>query len=346
MRDRIAALLGPGKGEEGHQRVGAFSQLPPVLRHMGADPQALLAAVGLAADALDDPEGIIPYPAMQRLFGAAAAGTACDHIGLLVGQMWHLQDLGLIGEVAANAPTVRDAIALHVVHQHLNSGGGMSFMLERNGAIEWGYAVYHPNITHTSHIYDATIAAGFNFLRDLCGPAWFPSEVLLSRAKPANVAPYRSFFRVTPRFETEYSALRFSERWGGRAVDGRNVARYRTALARVEERGRGELIQQVYRAVRLLMLHGKNSGNDIAQTLSMHRRTLNRRLKAQGVTYQKVLDDVRLEVSRQLLAHSNIPLDDVAAALGYTGIAPFMRAFNRWTGTSPARWRRDVVRAG
>jgi AraC-like DNA-binding protein len=313
---------------------------------MGVDPAALLRAVGLAPDALDVPEGRIPYPAMHRLLGEAATATGCAHMGLLVGQMWHLRDIGLVGEVAANAPTVRDAIRLHVVHQHLNSGGGMSFMLERGGLVEWGHAVYHPNVTHSGHVYDAAIATGFNFLRELCGPRWFPTEVLLSHARPRDVAPYRSFFKVTPRFDTEYSALRFTDLWARRPVEGRDAARYRIALARIEQQGRGELIQQVYRAVRVLLLHGHDSGNDIAQTLSMHRRTLNRRLKALGITYQAVLDDVRLEVSRQLLAHSNIPLDDVAAALGYNGISPFMRAFNRWTGTSPARWRRDAMRAG
>ena len=87
------------------------------------------------------------------------------------------------------------------------------------------------------------------------------------------------------------------------------------------------------------MLDGRCSGDDVARVLSMHRRTLNRRLQALGLTFQDMLDTVRLDLARQLLSESNIALDEVAAVLGYSGISPFMRTFRRWTGTTPNRWR-------
>jgi AraC-like DNA-binding protein len=77
--------------------------------------------------------------------------------------------------------------------------------------------------------------------------------------------------------------------------------------------------------------------------LAMHRRTLNRRLKAEGTTFQQVLDNVRFTVARQLLSGSDVPLDDVAATLGYAGVNPFMRTFRRWTGTTPGRWRHEAA---
>jgi len=92
--------------------------------------------------------------------------------------------------------------------------------------------------------------------------------------------------------------------------------------------------------LRLLMLSGHVSGEDTARMLSMHRRTLNRRLKAQGTTFQSVLDRVRLEAARQLLEGTRLPLDDIAASLGYASVSPFMRSFRRWTGTTPGQWRR------
>jgi AraC-like DNA-binding protein len=92
------------------------------------------------------------------------------------------------------------------------------------------------------------------------------------------------------------------------------------------------------------MLDGKTSGNCVATMLSMHRRTLNRRLRERGTTFQNVLDDVRFEVARELLGASYIGLDDIAAALGYAGVSPFMRAFRRWTGQTAAEWRRGVQR--
>jgi AraC-like DNA-binding protein len=98
------------------------------------------------------------------------------------------------------------------------------------------------------------------------------------------------------------------------------------------------LLPDVYRAVRRLLIDHRHGGDEIAEALSMHRRTLNRRLQAQGTSFQHVLDDVRFQVARELLA-SDIALDDIAATLGYSTVTPFMRTFRRWSGTTPGRWR-------
>jgi AraC-like DNA-binding protein len=55
-----------------------------------------------------------------------------------------------------------------------------------------------------------------------------------------------------------------------------------------------------------------------------------------------VLDRTRFDLACQLLGESDISLDDLAAALGYAGVSPFMRTFRRWSGTTPARWRREA----
>jgi len=92
-----------------------------------------------------------------------------------------------------------------------------------------------------------------------------------------------------------------------------------------------------------LLLNGKTSGDDLALMLLMHRRTLNRRLRELGTTFQGVLDDVRFEAARQLLCYSEVSLDEIAASLGYAGVSPFMRTFRRWTGITPGQWRHRAV---
>jgi len=94
------------------------------------------------------------------------------------------------------------------------------------------------------------------------------------------------------------------------------------------------------------MLDNRHSGDDLARMLSMHRRTLNRRLKAEGTTFQRVLDEVRFEIARDLLSNSSVHLDDIAATLGYAAVTPFMRTFRRWSGTTPGQWRRSVRAEG
>ena len=325
------------------QRVGAFTALPALIRQLGADPAPLLEEAGLAPGALGAPEGRASYAALCRLMHDAASRTGCPHFGLIAGRIWHLADLGLPGEIARHSPTVGEALRTVTDYQHLNSEGGLAFVIRRGGMIDLGYAIYQSGTLGAEQYYDAVLAATFNVMRELCGPGWTPSETFLPRRRPAEVAPYRSVFKVAPRFDAELCALRFPERWMAHPVAGADPERLRAAQASAEALGPGRLVEQVRRVLRMLLLQGGASGDEAARMLSMHRRTLNRRLQAEGTTFQQVLDEVRFEVARQLLAGSGIALDDVAATLGYSGVCPFMRAFRRWSGTTPGRWRRDAA---
>jgi len=327
------------------QRVGGFTELPALIRELGVDPAPVLEQAGLDAGALQDAELRVPYTAIGDLFRIAAHRTRCPHIGLLFGRMWHLSDLGLLGELVDNSPTVGDALRTLTVYQHLNSGGGLSFLLPRGDVVDLGYAIYLPGFPGSAYMYDAVLAAGFNYMRRLCGPSWQPTEVLIPHARPDDFAPYRSFFTVQPRFDAEMAALRFPAKWMSIPVKGSDPERRRVAEHQAHEQGGIQFVNQVARALRMVLLHGGHSGDAVAETLAMHRRTLNRRLKAAGTTFQHVLDAVRFEVARQLLADSRATLDDVAAALGYAGVTPFMHTFRRWAGTTPDRWRRATVSA-
>ena len=325
------------------QRVGGFTAVPALIRKLGGDPIAILDAVGLPTGVLDHAEGRIPYAAMGTLFQESAKRTGCAHFGLLCGSAWHLSDLGLVGELVRNSPTLGSALRTLTVYQHLNSEGGLAFLLGRNGVIDLGYAIYHPRVIGADQIYDAAIGIGCNFLRELCGTGWDPLEVILPHGKPPNINPYRLFFRAPLRFDAEFGALRFPAHLLEQSVNGADPERFRAAEKQAESAERGELLQQTYRALRSLLLRGNSSGNDVAQMLAMHRRTLNRRLKARGTTFQDVLDEVRLEVARQLLADTRAAIDDIAVALGYASASSFTRSFRRWTGATPSQWRRTAA---
>jgi len=324
------------------QRVGAFTALPQLIRELGADPVTTMAAAGLAPDSLDHAGGSIPYAAMGRLLSEGAKRTHCEHFGLLAGRLWHLDDLGLVGELMRHSSSVYQALRTLTVYQHLNSAGGLPFLLRHGDTVDLGYAIYHPGIVGAEQIYDAVMASGFNQLRELCGPGWMPAAVLFSHKKPIDAEPHRRLFRVQPRFDAELSFVRFSAAWLDHRIEGYDPVRRRAALELARQADRGVLVERVARALRTLLLQGKHSGDDVADMLAMHRRTLNRRLKAEGTTFQDVLDSVRFTVARELLSDSNVALDDVAATLGYACVNPFMRTFRRWTGTTPGRWRRDA----
>jgi AraC-like DNA-binding protein len=205
-----------------------------------------------------------------------------------------------------------------------------------------GYAIHQSNVEGINHIYDLSIALGCSIMRGLCGAGWNPTEVLSSRRPPADLKPYRKFYRAPLQFDMDRNAIVFPSRWMNHKIPGADAL-----LRRHLEREADELhmlrqvniISDTRRLLHTSMMTGKCTINDIAGQLCMHERTLHRRLREAGTSFQLELDAVRFEVARQLLAGSAMPITSIAETLNYSGASAFNRAFRRWAGFTPARWR-------
>ena len=71
----------------------------------------------------------------------------------------------------------------------------------------------------------------------------------------------------------------------------------------------------------------------------MHRRTLHRHLRTEGLAFRQVADEIRFEIACELLENTDMALSQVAAALQYSELSAFTRAFRRWSGQTPSAWR-------
>ncbi len=80
---------------------------------------------------------------------------------------------------------------------------------------------------------------------------------------------------------------------------------------------------------------------EVAGNLAMSARTLRRKLESEGTSFRALVEEERRQVARQLLAGSDMKLDELAIHLGYTDTASFTRAFRRWMDCSPGEYRRS-----
>jgi AraC-like DNA-binding protein len=325
---------------EGQQRVGAFAELPQLLRELGVDPGEVAAGVGLDVGALQDPENTIPFATAGKLLQASARRTECAHLGLLLGQRCDTRSLGLVGSLMRNARTWGQAVQDLVDNQPRYVRGGVPYLVVRDGIAWSGYAVYQQGIEGFDQFCDGAIAVGFNMMRELCGA--LPDEVLLSRKPLADVRPYRRFFRVPVQFDADQTALVFHAGLLETPVPGadpRQRARLDAEVAKYWSVALPTIADQVARLLRPRVLFGDDSLETVAHCLTMHPRTLNRRLQAEGVTFRKLLSETRFEVARQLLLGTRMGVSGIAAALGYADASAFTHAFRRMAGEPPLEWR-------
>jgi AraC-like DNA-binding protein len=330
------------RAAEATLRIGGTLALPAVLRKLGFDPATVLAEAGFDPRVFDDPDNRISYAARNRLLAHCADRTACAHFGLLVGEQGSLESLGLVGLLLKVSPDVGAALSGLVRYAHIHVRGAVVTLAADGDLATLGYEVYEPRAEATDQVADGALALMCNLMRSLCGPRWKPVEVRFAHRRPDDLRPYRRFFKAPLSFDTEQNALAFRADWLHRRLPVRNPELRRLVQQQIDAldvRHPDDFPEQVRSVLRTALVTGQAGAGPVAALFGMHSRTLNRRLNAFGTHFRVLVDEGRFEIARQLLENSAMEIGRIAWLLGYAEPSAFTRAFRRWSGTTPARWR-------
>ena len=323
-------------------RVGSIAAIPNVLMELGFDPEKMLAKLAFDASKFQDPDQFITIEERSKLLSQCALETKCMHFGLLVGRSGGLSSLGLIGLLAQQSPDVGTALRNMIRYFHLNARGAGIYLEENDDEVFFGYSMHRHNILGRLQTEDGANALSYSVLRELCGPEWQPTQVLSSHYKPLNIKPYSEFFKAPIVFNSGRNGLLFSRKWLKYRLPGATPSLLKLLQAEVNRNLNryGLDFEGHVRSVLANALFSHNSNAEhVASLFSMHSRTLHRRLGECGTNFRKVSEEVRFEIARQLLEDSTISLISIADVLNFTSATAFCRAFKRWSGLAPSRWR-------
>lgn len=326
-------------------KVRNVSALPGVVAELGGDLADILDRAGLEQGLFSNPDHVISYVALDRLLRECVASTQCEDFGLRVGMRQSMSVLGLGGYVAANAPTVRDALVTIISSLRLSDTGGKAILNSERGFASLSWITTETAVEAPELIDDGALAVCCNVMRALRGGHWKPVEACFTRPRPKNASLYAKFFDAPLRFEADVASVIFEERHLEQAVEGRD-ADLHSILAPLLEREvaatRLSLKDEVADILRVQALSGPLAQARVASALGMSARTLSRRLAADGATFSDLAQHVRFETAQRLL-RTQKSVSEIATALGYSDATAFIRAFRQFAGTTPARWRRDEI---
>lgn len=133
-----------------------------------------------------------------------------------------------------------------------------------------------------------------------------------------------------------------TERVSGRARAVGALRFIATEIAREMRRhraGKRSVRRDVERHLELLLASGTARIERVASAMGCSRQTLYRRLKAEGLTFEQVLDGLRHRLALKLMRDGKLAVKEAAYRLGFSDPAAFSRAFKRWTGQSPAMFK-------
>ena len=343
---RLAALGLPG---EGMVRMAVVRDLPRLMASEGLDPDAVIRACGCNPELFDDPNNTITFRSVGCLLKQVAATTRCAHPGLALSRHAGLDIVGPVGRATRLAPTVGAALRLLILYLHLHDRGAVPYLCVDGHQAQFGYTLWCSDVVGTDHIYDGALAIASNMIRELCGPDWRAAEVRFFREQPEDIAAFQTHFNAPLRFAGQQAAIVFPASDLQRTCPSADADQYAKAKSDLESlvsiTGPG-FLDKVRRVILRLLVSGSCSGRagpdraEVAQLFAMHPRTLNRRLREEGVTFAELLALARYDLARQLLRDTQLPVHEIAYLLGYAGSGPFSYAFRAWSGMTAGAWRR------
>lgn len=174
----------------------------------------------------------------------------------------------------------------------------------------------------------------------------YPFELALDvkYSPPPHADRYNDLFRVPVRFNANRNALRINPIWLEVPFDGGKDYVFgvftKHADALISELVVADSVRAKVETALLPVLHeGSISMDQMASNLGMSRQTLYRRLKGEGATFAQVHDQLRQRMAIDYLLAQKVSVAETAYLLGFSEASAFVRAFRRWTGSSPSQWK-------
>ena len=327
----------------GFRQVGPMSALQAVMDEHGFSGSAIITGHGILPGTLDRRQNFIRVSVLGNVLAHCAEVARCPHLGISLGARGGVESLGIVGSLMRRCDTLGDAIRALEAHLRVLDRGTLVHIEKTDDTVVLGCLQYGSAGRGAGIIVETLLATIVSVFRELCGADWAPSEVHLARRVPEDSNAFRSFFRAPIRFNQELPALVFSARHLGLRVstaDPQLRPALEEAVGELVMIARVDLVDQLKRSLRKRLATGDCSCEEVSRRFSVHRRTMNRHLKAAGTGFRRVLDELRFDLARQLLSDTELPLVQISAALNFSEPAAFTRAFERWSGgISPRKWR-------
>lgn len=321
--------------------LNAVSLILQVFQEQGVDAQQLLAGSGIGLADLDHPDARITT--QQELQVCANALARREDIGLELGRRMHVSCYGMLGYALLSSATLGDALRLALSFPAL-LGTVFQLRLVNDGQRVWLCASDH---------YDAPGLAAFNaefclvslkvICDDLLGR---PLPLLAARfehPRPGYHALYAGAFACPQGFDAGDNAFAFERRWLDMPLPLADPVTHKAMSERcrrlnLEFTGRQAWLGRI-RQLLLQQLDAAPGLEGLARQMNCSSRTLRRHLQALGSSYQQLLDELRFERAKQLLAEDQMPIYRIAETLGFSETASFRHAFQRWSGVAPSHFR-------
>jgi AraC-like DNA-binding protein len=294
------------------------------------------------------PDEFVAISDWPAVWSGLASIAVHENFGLRAGSTITLEDLGLLGGLLEACNSTAQAQTVFETNQRLITGA-LDLEFQRRGSLLL-LRPRQPSILDVSrHAVEFAFAGVVATVRELLGGAVPFRETRFRHPPPASVDEYPHVLGMPVVFDAGENALVAAASVGERRPVPTNALhaylhhRAGTLLATVASQP--TTMDRLRGAYEKAVTNGEASLRAVARSLALSSRTLQRRLRRANTTHRAMVDAARHMLAVKLMEQHACSIDDIAERVGYSELRAFIRAFRRWTGESPAAFRRRVAPA-
>jgi len=324
--------------------VAAMTGWPEQVAAAGSDPDRILSGLALNRVVFTNPEGFIPSSSFSNLLEETARQTGDMNFGLHFGERFNPKNIGPLTYVVINSPTI--LAGFENVSRYLkvhNQAATTSMDVERE-RVFIRYRISELTFDLSRQHNEYSMAVMLNTIRLLAGSDWTPLEVHFGHHAPNGVGEHRRIFGAPVLFECPTNALVVERDFIERQIPAADNRLYRilqrylqNVLADMPKEDK--MLVAVRKAIAETMREGNPTLKSVAKKLGLSPRTLERRLQERRMGFKKLMEDTRRRFAVHYLKEREHTLTQIAFLLGYSEVSAFNRAFKRWMGSTPLKYR-------
>lgn len=309
----------------------------------GLDVQPIFAASGIDSAILGRRGARVGGGAAIEAWQRSTKRMGDPLFGLTLGERMPLGAMNMLDYLVISSANIGDAVARVARYAPLMA---TSERLSLTVAGHEAHFQYH-NVSNIPYATEMIVGMFAQRARDLFGPSWSLKRVCFAHAPLGPRATYDRICQAPVQFEMPVTEIVFAREFMAAPMPGADarlnaifVAEAEAALSTVVPPvGAPSFIDTVKRVLEDGLNERDLTLTRLADQLGVSTRTLQRRLRAAGVTHRELVSGVRKEIAARSLA-SRVSQGQIARALGYSGAGAFQRAFKRWSGVTPGEVRR------
>lgn len=314
----------------------------------GHDSSELFARVDLDHSRLKDPLGRYSFAAVIRLWQLASETIDDPCFGLRVASFWHPTTFHALGYSWLASKTLEDAFLRSARYTRIVNTSAKDIMQYEKNSDAYGIIINSHKLKPPPIrvAVDYGIAMVIVMCRAAYGTHLNPIRVTFQHEQPEPSACFNEFFKAPVEYSQAYNAI-----WLDPDVVTEPLANANPELVRVNDQvvtnylaqlDRNDLSMRVRSELIERLPSGQVTEGEIASSINVSQRSLQRKLKEQGMSFSQLLEKTRQELGVLYVRDPQRSFNEIAYLLGFSEPGNFTRAFKRWYGKSPSQYRESA----